>query len=450
MMHFGLQIASTVFMLTIMFNYFRHKRLPLRSTKAFTAFLLVAFLNLLAEWATIHTINNVHLINTYWNRLAHQIFIFSIDAIVFLMFLYVDIKSREQKKYTFIEIIFRIIPLFVTFICILFLDIYYYVGPDGFYSYGPIVYTIFISVPIYVIVMIYELFRHQKAFSNDERITILTGLAIWVIITLIQYFNPRYLLSSLAISLMCNFLFISFENSSKYLFKDIDTIFTKPAFETTVSEFFALKKEFNVVKITVKGVDLSDELLKAYIKSLKKKTNGRFFKYGDNTLCALIASKDDYYNFIAGLSETVDFNLNGQSHLLIITKKGLDSTDYLSLKEFNSALNASDNALIAFQKNLRYKLQYNDIYYVEALEHQTFLYTVDDCFTSKDKLYKLEISLLPYGFIRSSKSMLVNLNKIVSLNNIANSKMVALLTNKEEIIVSRKYMKEFKDKFNNK
>ena len=38
MIEYGIQIASLCIMLTIAFNFFRHKRLPLRSTKFFAAF----------------------------------------------------------------------------------------------------------------------------------------------------------------------------------------------------------------------------------------------------------------------------------------------------------------------------------------------------------------------------------------------------------------------------
>ena len=55
------------------------------------------------------------------------------------------------------------------------------------------------------------------------------------------------------------------------------------------------------------------------------------------------------------------------------------------------------------------------IYYIESVDKRTFVYTRDGCYESRDRLYELEESLESRGFLRISKSVVVNLQKIRSL-----------------------------------
>lgn len=64
-MIYGIQIASFLFLITIVVNYFKHKRLPLQSTVFFTAFIIISIVSLLSEAFTLITINNDALVNTY-------------------------------------------------------------------------------------------------------------------------------------------------------------------------------------------------------------------------------------------------------------------------------------------------------------------------------------------------------------------------------------------------
>ena len=63
---------------------------------------------------------------------------------------------------------------------------------------------------------------------------ILLAISSWVIITIIQYFNPTWLLSSLAIVLMTQFIYMSFENSDKFLADGKGLVFDRNAFEIMI------------------------------------------------------------------------------------------------------------------------------------------------------------------------------------------------------------------------
>ena len=93
-----------------------------------------------------------------------------------------------------------------------------------------------------------------------------------------------------------------------------------------------------------------------------------------------------------------------------------------------------------------YILDVTKIMYVEAVDRKTFVYTKEDCFESKLKLYEMEERLEESGFCRASKSCLIQLRRIKSLKSDMDRKLKVTLENGERIIVSRQYAEEIKRK----
>lgn len=61
------------------------------------------------------------------------------------------------------------------------------------------------------------------------------------------------------------------------------------------------------------------------------------------------------------------------------------------------------------------------------------------------RLYELEHILSEKDFIRISKSQIVNINKIQSLRPELNRTIVATMCNKEQLSISRKYVKAIRN-----
>ena len=100
--------------------------------------------------------------------------------------------------------------------------------------------------------------------------------------------------------------------------------------------------------------------------------------------------------------------------------------------------------MLVIKDNVNYLLDINRISYIEALERKTFVYTDDDMYESKLKLYEMEEKLCEYGFFRISKSCLVHLKYIKSIRNDVERKLRLTMKNDEQIIVSRQYADEIK------
>ena len=89
-------------------------------------------------------------------------------------------------------------------------------------------------------------------------------------------------------------------------------------------------------------------------------------------------------------------------------------------------------------------LDTEQILYIEAVERNTFVYTRDDSFEIDLRLYEVEQELLEQGFIRISKTSIINLKKIQSLKADVNRKIRVTLINGEQISVSRMYADELR------
>lgn len=89
-------------------------------------------------------------------------------------------------------------------------------------------------------------------------------------------------------------------------------------------------------------------------------------------------------------------------------------------------------------------LDITKILYIEAVDRKTFVYTKEDCFESKLKLYEMEERLEECGFFRASKSCLVHLRHIKSLKKDIDRKLRLTMESGEQLIVSRQYADEIK------
>lgn len=109
-----------------------------------------------------------------------------------------------------------------------------------------------------------------------------------------------------------------------------------------------------------------------------------------------------------------------------------------------ATLRIYNQQMLVIKDNENYLLDVNKISYIEALERKTFVYTEEDIYESKLKLYEMEEKLYKSGFFRISKSCLVHLKYIKSIRNDVERKLRLTMKNDEQIIVSRQYAEEIK------
>lgn len=85
-----------------------------------------------------------------------------------------------------------------------------------------------------------------------------------------------------------------------------------------------------------------------------------------------------------------------------------------------------------------------DVYYIESTEDQCLLYTKNDIFDCRYRLYEIED--MHKAFLRVNKQVVVNVDKIKSFRSTFNGKLEATLSNLDRIEISRAYVQALKSR----
>ncbi len=130
---------------------------------------------------------------------------------------------------------------------------------------------------------------------------------------------------------------------------------------------------------------------------------------------------------------------------IIIRCNNLDN-NIIALKRLVNNINANDQQFVFYKKEKEYYFILDHILFFETSDKNIDAHTKDDVYQNKYKLYELE-NMLPNNFIRVSKSTILNINHIYSINhNITSSSTVEFHKSYKQVYVSRFYYKGLKER----
>jgi DNA-binding LytR/AlgR family response regulator len=107
-------------------------------------------------------------------------------------------------------------------------------------------------------------------------------------------------------------------------------------------------------------------------------------------------------------------------------------------------LKIDSNELLGYDKDIIYRLNFQDIYYFEAVDNKVFIYCKDKVLESKQKLYELEEMCKGKKFFRASKSNIINLSKVSFVKPYISGRFEAKMDNGERIFISRQFVPTLK------
>ena len=130
---------------------------------------------------------------------------------------------------------------------------------------------------------------------------------------------------------------------------------------------------------------------------------------------------------------------------IIINCKSIDD-NIIKIQNMINNLYDKDYTISFYKDNIEYFFSLDKVLFFETENNSIYAHTIDELFTIKYKLYELE-RLLPYNFIRISKSTIVNINHIYSIDrNITSSSVIHFYKSHKQVFVSRMYYKILKEK----
>lgn len=139
----------------------------------------------------------------------------------------------------------------------------------------------------------------------------------------------------------------------------------------------------------------------------------------------------------------VDFKLVSSAHQEEAVIRAVQKTE--DIQAAIDILEHGISSVMVFKEDKKYLCKMENIYYAESVDKKTFIYTKDECYQTKKRLYELEEELNA-NFLRCSKSLIVNIRKIKAVKSDLNGRMNVQLVNGETIIISRSYVKDLKRK----
>lgn len=114
------------------------------------------------------------------------------------------------------------------------------------------------------------------------------------------------------------------------------------------------------------------------------------------------------------------------------------------IEEIKSFILSKDKCITAKLDERIHKVSLTDIYYFEAVDEKVFACTKDAVYEVRSRLYELEKAYFSCGFIRSAKSVILNIYLVDSFSPALNGRFLAHMKNGEKLIVSRQYVQDFK------
>lgn len=248
-MFLGVQIVSISVMLCVIMGFSGLRKLPTLSAVWFQRFLYIAVINFILEMFSLLTLYEK--LSAEWNRLSHQLFFVSLIAVLHSFMLFIDIRGRNQRRYTAKELAFRSIPLVLTVPVILFGELHYHIEGTIRYSQGAMVTGVSLVAAGYFIAYMILVYKFREKMTKMEKSTFVFIFLFIIITTIIQLWVPYLLLTSMSVAIMALNVFMVFENPREYADLEVEDALNNSAFLTVINEFVERKEEFYIVSMTM-------------------------------------------------------------------------------------------------------------------------------------------------------------------------------------------------------
>ena len=128
----------------------------------------------------------------------------------------------------------------------------------------------------------------------------------------------------------------------------------------------------------------------------------------------------------------------------VIIRGDVTGEEVVALLQFLKKRNSGK--LILYKEEEQYLVDADEIVYIEVSGSKVYAYTKQETYEAKQKLYEIKELLGARPFAQISKSVIVNINCVKSIQaEFSGNYRCKLKNRKESLIISRKYFKEFRD-----
>ncbi len=301
-MSYGVQIASFIIIFIVVMEFYRYRRLKLYTTKMFEVLIFFSALSILFKSLCLFSYYHPEYFTILSTKIVHQLFFVTVNINIWLIYMYIDLRTRSIKNYTNAQFVLRTLPLCVSFLMVIFGDIGYHSEGDEAYSYGIISQSSYLAFACYFLLIVFMLLRSDPSKEKRFYYEYVLFLFIWLVTTTVQYFFPFMHLSSASscVAVLCFYLI--FENTKEHTDKDIPSAFSRYSFEYTIQEFLKLRRHFWVINFSLQNVEsiratygqkVCLECIEKAIMTIPEFKSRNIFRTLEYSFGFIISSKED-------------------------------------------------------------------------------------------------------------------------------------------------------------
>ena len=297
--------------------------------------MISAAIYLLFDYATVFSLVYYDSFPKWLVRFLHQGFILGFEGTFIFIYMFLDVTTHNQKRFSFFEKLFLSVIVFVSLVTIIFSDIKYHISDDAVYSYGPMVNMVYILITILTLSTIIKAIISSRNIETRHVSTyILFSMCLWMIFGLTQVFLPQILFSSVSITTMLLVLVIALGNPAERVDKESGA-FNYEALRLVLSDKLNHGKPFYVLNIDMEDISklrhqFGDQavimLLSEIHNFLKKEFNQNVYKMNNHSLTIIFDErhKNNIESYLRILTDRFHEKWNLNEHTKIQVNSHID------------------------------------------------------------------------------------------------------------------------------
>lgn len=210
-----LQTGCLLIILYIAFLYCREKKryVKKRRISMFDGLLALSVLCLIFDGLTAFFVNHQEMITAGLNKLLHMFFLLSLDAFIFMLFIYMLFVTDGIPRKKGLNILIWSPFVINVLLVVSNMDaLEYRPGEMSSYSMGLPAYTCFAMAGFYIILSMGTFFRRWNYIESHKRISIFTYLMVLSGVTVYQMFVPDALVSSIGVTVIILGIYLNQED----------------------------------------------------------------------------------------------------------------------------------------------------------------------------------------------------------------------------------------------
>ncbi len=341
------EVCALVFLLILTQQFFEKRPFPNMANKLFGFILVCAIADLALDIISAFTIEKAAFLPIWVNLVTNAAFyslqlIFPVLAMIYAMLMAGIFKAKNA-----VIIVLLLLPGIVFEIMLLLnplTNLFFYIDASMNYIHGPWFKYLYYIVAFYMSVIFIFINIYRRKLQENQYKTIFIFIIIIAIAIMFQFYNPRYLLTGVAIALAITTMYFTIQNPKDML--DVMTgVFNYEAMLIFLKDKLEEKKQFQLIAIDIGGMRRINNLFGMVVGNqvmikvgnflLSEKENTWVFRMVGTRFVIITYDQATYQKMLSKIEEgfKIPWEINGMELMLSATVRHFPRTDYFKKPE---------------------------------------------------------------------------------------------------------------------